>query len=490
MFDFDSVTRGALIDPLQVWRAFDSFWRNRTVVDTRDLVQFQSYASTILELNVHETSYHFTRAQTIPLAEDFLRLPWYPVVIFQDRLVDQSTVLYGGGDNYSAVPEIVYGEQGDPRFLYPLPTAVVSIGTLCDAITDTSVVIDPSQFTFDADSQTLIFSTDPFTLITPKTDATSGRQYIVLWMRNPQFDLNVAFDQIGWVLRYAKSGDNYMEAMKRIWELILLGPSLERYQEGLMVAAGLPYAAEDGETVRRVDNDGFQHLITTDTRVYRAPTTGLTVTVSPGDTLTEGQALTDGIEFMEYAQVLSATADQLPGLLLKIPLSTGVTAELSFANIDTAWTFDAGRPSPWRFPVGGPDASVEQFWADVDSYATANGIDFATLYGLPDSVNPMKRVVQDLIQNSLYVASLDLSAVPENMGRFSDRARFLLLPQDVLVILQQYLDDISDAIDLGTQTSDSVGYGYHAVPTTEVISVAGSGTDLEYFDYAPMVVIA
>lgn len=486
MFDFDDIITTALRDPTRVWLALDSFWRTRTTSDTHDLVKFETYAQTLLELNILAKSNNYISAQTVPVIEDFLRIPWYPVILFQDRLIDQSLVLYGDGYIYDPLPEIVYGQQGLPRFLYPMSEPLVSATEICDAITDTTVVLDQTQFSYDALQQRFVFGTDPFTLIAPKTDAGSGRQYIVLWLRNPQFDLGVPFDWAGWVVKYERSGENYAATLQSIWELVILGPSVERYQQGLLRAAGLPYVSVGGEIVRRVENDGFRHLISTDTMTYGAPLTVVPI-VDQGDVLVHGAPLTDGIKFLDYEAVLTAADTTIPGLLLKIPLSTGTVAELSFANVDVVWTYDALRPSPWRFPVGGDPTDVEQFWIDVDAFAVANSIDFQTIYGLPGPVNPMKRVVQDLLQNSLYVASLRLSEMPDVFGGFSDRAR-LLLPMDVLLVLQQFLDDISDAYDLGAETSDVLGYGYHAAVPTEVISVPGNGTDLTYYDYTPLVV--
>lgn len=484
MFDYDQIIRQALIDPDQQWRALDSFWRNRTDLDTHDLLHFQAWASTVLELNIHARSNHFVQSQTVPEIQPYLRQPWYPIVLFQDRVVNQSLVLYGGGFDYASPEEIVYGEEGDPRYLYPVNRPIYSVGSISDGLTSPTIVIDPSQFSYDRVQQRLVFDIDPFSLIPVKTDQESGRQYIVLWLRNAEFDLDVPFDQAGWVAKFDRSGDNYAQALKSIWELVLLGPSLDRFEQGLMRAAGLPFALAS-ETVRRVENDGYQNLISTDSRVYVAPLSGLSPTVAPGDELQEGQPLTDGIQFLEYEQVLTASDTLLPGLSLRIPLSTGRVASLTFANIDTDWTFEASRPSEWRFPIGGDDQDIEQFWTDVQTYATDNGLDLATVYGLPAAVNPMQRVVQDLLQNSLYVATMNLADLPDTMGGFADRAR-LLLPKDVLLVLQQFAGSVSDTYDLGAETSDTVDYGYHVVVPTETISV--SGTDLTFFDYAPLVV--
>ncbi len=99
----------------------------------------------------------------------------------------------------------------------------------------------------------------------------------------------------------------------------------------------------------------------------------------------------------------------------------------------------------------------------------------------------MYRIIEDLLQNSLFVASVDLAQIPQNPGTFADRARELL-PQDILLVLQQDVGVFEDAINLETSTSGTVYYGYNAAPPTEIISISGGGTDLTYFDLTPLVV--
>jgi len=497
--------RAALIDPNQTWALLDSFWREEVSQTTEDLVHYQMWASLLCELSIHAKAQHFLNAQTVPenetghTQEAALNIPWVPLVLFQDRLVDQSIHQYGDGFVYGGPPLIQYGEEsGTPSYRLLPSRPFREITNFTDAVTEPLVVIDQSQVSYDQQSGEVVISVDPFTLIPAKTDQTSGRLYIVLWMRNPLLDLNVPFDWTGWVVKYDRETlDKYAETLKYIWELVLLGPSIGRYKQGLMTAMGFPFAEQDDQ-IQRVDTDGYQLLISTDATVYKAVDADVSAVVSPGDEVREGQPLTDGVTFLEYPDTTTASFSVLPGLLLRVPLSTGVVAELTFANIDTQWTYDASRPSPFRFPVGGNDDLVEQFWVDVDTFATANSIDFQTLYGLSipgtpgptgDAVNPMDRIITDLLHNSLFVASVQLSDMPLDPGSFHDRAR-LLLPQDTLFVLQQLVDDQADVYDLGTETSDSVEYGYNTTITTEVISVPGSGTDLTYFDYTPLVVIS
>lgn len=502
--DYDALIKTALEEPNEVWSLLDSFWRSRTDASTETLVHYQTFAALTLMLNTHAKHLHLLSTQDVPQMTSWVKQPWFPLVIFKDRLTNSSLYKYGDPTlTYQSPSLIVYGEvESTSRFVYRLPSQLITIHDIpefVDSITTSRVVIDPSQFSYDNMTGDIEFLLDPFTIVTPKV-SSDGREYIVLWMRNPEIDLNVPFDQVGWVLKYDRvSVQTYAESLKSVWELALLGPSWGRYRRGLLDAMGLPYARSDAQVVR-VDNDGWQWAITTDQgQLYTvAPSTDIQPLVSAGDLVKQGDPLTDGVVFAEYAETLNLSSSALSGLLLRVPLSTGEVAAITFANTATEWTYEAGRPSEFRFPVGGDDPAIEQFWVDVDTFATANGIDFQTLYGLSvpgspgptgDVVNPMHRIIQDLLHNSLVVASVTLSELPEHPGGYHDRAR-LLLPTDILLILHQIVDDVSDSYDLGTETSDSVTYGYNTDVPTEVISVSGSGTDLIYFDYVPLVVIS
>lgn len=485
MFNSDNLIKNCLINPDQTWVTLDSFWRANVTPNTQDLLHFQSWASLLLELNVHSRSTYFTSGYSVPTLQPFLTLPWYPIVLYEDRLSDVSFILYGDPYEYSPIPEIFYGQAGPPQFVYPLPFNVVDVPELTNAVTDPTVVLDHSQFVFDPLTGKLTFSVNPFTLINSKIDAGSGRSYIILWVRNLQLDLNMPFDQVGWVIKYDQLNQaSYADGLKALWELVLLGPSLERYQRGLMAAMAFPYALTAG-VVTRVDDDGWQWIISTEAETYTVLKVDATPTVEGGDQLTIGQPLTDGVLFLEYQQLLTVSNDVLPGLVLQIPLSTGVVAQLSFANITTAWTYDVARPSPWRFPIGGDLGQVEQFWIDSAAYAAANSIDLATVYGLPATVNPMVQIVTDLPQNNLYVVSVDLRNIPRNPGGFHDRARQLLPPSALIVLEQLVADDIADTYD-STTVAQTITYGYNAAVPTEVISV--TGTDLTYNDLTPLVV--
>ena len=484
MFD----TENALIvgieqNPNQVWLGLDSFWRTQVVQSDADLVRYQTYATLVTYMATLSSLQNFRDAQSIATLRPFAVVPWYPIIIFEDHLINLSYPLYGGGAHYSAVPEIFYGQTGADLFEYPLVPQFNSITTLYDSITETEHVLDNSKFSYTADTRTINFLVNPFTYLNVRT-TPSGERYIILWARNPELDLGVPFDWTGWLLKYQEpSSQAYVESLRNLYSLDVKGPSILSFKEGLSVAAGFP-VAKAPEIVRSVVDDGYQNAVITDTMVYHAPLT-VNVITPPGTLLKVGEPITDGIKFFDgYLAIAAASSTDVPGLIFRVPLSTGRVAQLFFLNATEQWSYNALRPSPYRFPVGGDPADVEQYWVD-------RNVNFITYYPsiTPGAnVNPMQLIVGDLIKNGIYIAAMNLSNLTETAAGFADRA-LLALPQESYIVIQQAVvsSPVADDLNLGTDTAEHVGYGYSAGPATDVAST--SGASLVYLDYTPLVAV-
>jgi hypothetical protein len=201
--------------------------------------------------------------------------------------------------------------------------------------------------------------------------------------------------------------------------------------------------------------------------------------VAIGDEVTRDQPLSLGVQFFEGLEAATAAPSVLPGIAFTVPLPSG-DVQLFAPNQTLAWSYDAFRPSPWRFPLGGETADVEAYW-------TALNVDLSTYYALVPAqpVNPMQLLVNDLWKNAITVAAVNLSSVEGSVLGFVDRAMMALSPA-TYIIIQQSVGNYSDTIDTAPWP-DVVGYGYHA-STSDVISV--SGTDLILSDYAPLVTLS
>lgn len=461
----------------------DSFWRQYTAPSTRDLVQYQSFADLILYVNNRSKYSHLRGVQNVNEITPFVTTPWYPVVLYQSRLSQNSYPLYGEGYHYSSMPEIVYGQKLGTRVVVTLQAHVVDPGLIFDAVVDSTVCIDSSQYRYDTNSGRLYFNVDPFTLITNRTTST-GEVYIIIWLKNSQLNLDAPYDQVGWVIGYEGINSlNYVESLKYLWKMILKGANLRDYQNGLISALGFPVVTST-EEVQYVADDLYRNLIITPTSVYAHLTEPA---VTTGDTIYPGQSIFSGIAFFEYEQILAATRSQIPGLACTLPTRSGFVVQLVFVNDTVFWTYDANRDSPFRFPVGGSPADVELFWTDVQAYLTETGFDITNLIDTSSEINPMRFLVQNIIKNNIFITSVDLTCLTSPIPGFADRVRSLISPA-TLLILNQKIGETSDTLELDSEIVETIQYGY-STSLTEVIAPTGSGFDLVYTDLVPFVVI-
>jgi len=485
--EYDALIRNSELEPDELWYLLDSFWRHRTVPASNSLVRYLTYGMLVAFLNNYARSKSFQSAYNIQILETYLRLPWCPIIIYENDLREESFVAYGEGYDYDPTPEIYYGQAGViTRWVYPIATEFVRVDGFTNAITNATYWAGPSSAIINRGRSQLEFLYDPFDSVTAKVDVTTGQRYIILWAQNLEIDLEVPFDQIGWVLEYkSPNSEHYARSLRQLWKLVIHGPSLATYVSGLNAALGYPLAAADG-TIIAVQPDGYQTLVSTEDNTYPGLLTW-PLTKLAGDTLQRDEPIFAAVRPYEYDAVLLASSTEIPGLVLNFPFSNGTFGALGFANIVTAWSFELGRPSEWRFPISGSPADIEKFWVDVDTFAVANGVNFQTLFGLPAAVNPMKLLVAQLLKSKVVVIRVPLALIPvQNPAGFHDRALALFSPGTMLV-LQQDIGSLFDIYDLGTTTSETVGYGYHIPAPTETISVPGNGTALVYFDYTPFV---
>lgn len=489
MSDFDTVTYGVLTSPDQVWEQLDSFWRTAAATSSASLVQYQTYASLLYYLaNNQAVAKSAARMANPTTYNPYVESPWFAIVVYQDQFINNSYRLYGEGYDYSLTPEIYYGEAGTTDWIAKPGWPIVDIGSLCDSVTATTKVIDRSRMRYDRVRGELHVAVDLFAEFPVKVDAQSGKNYVVVWCRNVQFDQSLLFDCVGWQSQLIMpASEVYAKSLALLRDMVVNGLTVGRLERLVNTAAGLP-VAEKAEYVRYITNDGWRRHVITDTSVYSFPTT-LTATVSVGTLLRPGQGLSSGVIVAEGAAVQALTFQQLPGVVASVALSTGVVAQLTFQNQALQWTYDAGRPSPWRFPIGGDLSAVEQYWIDVWARQNATGVFLDTVYGLtppgPVPVVPSQVFLSDIVSNVVTALIVNVVDIPQSAATVLDRVA-RLLPPSACLIIQQRIDDMNDTIDAGTYV-DTVTCGVQEHPT-DTVSV--SGTDLLLVDHTPLVVIS
>ena len=475
------------VNPERVWRELDSFWRTHTAPTTRDVVRVQTIAQYLAAANLAESAALERRLQLITPEMRGYRPLFFPLVVYRHMLNDLSYVLLDSGLLIDSPPEFLIGEPGAPRFEAPCPADLRTVGTVTDAVFSPRVVLGPHDIWVE--NGKLRFTRDPFDIFTPQTDNT-GSEFVLLWLRRPLMSSESLALQVGWLLRMKEKGALYTDVLRPLYDLVALGFSLGRYRDGVAAALGYSFAA-GGETVVEVTDDGYRRLVITDRNVYAAPLSAA-VLVAPGDQPSAGSSLTDCVQIFEGAPLLDADVYALPGLALTVNLSTGYPVGIVVANLATEWSYAPGRPSPWRFPVGGTPIDVEQYWVDVAARNAELGVDFETVFALDplgtNPVNPMRFVLTEVLAANVVVTSVRLSE-DTPITPFFDRIG-QLMPAGTLFVLQQALpEEVGDGIDTST-FANVVSAHYNVTADTDVISVPGSGTDLTYTDLSPLVVIS
>ncbi len=478
----DTVAADLLQNPDQIWLGLDSFWREKLVAADGDLVKFTTYAAALAYIaHVRSVVNAVNGNQQFSAPESLVTVPWYPVVVFQDQYTLSNYRAYGDGDLY-AVGVTTYGQTGTSKWTVGVDNSIVSAGALVDAVTNSTVVVDRSLFSIG--SSTLTTNIDLFSLLTPKTDETSGRQYAVVWLKNAKLDYDLVRNGIGWIVKHsATAGETYDRALRYLYELTTLGVTIGRVEAFLNAASGLPVANEE-EVVRRVIDDGGLKHVVTDSTSYQLPS-DVTVVPTAGTVLEKYSGMSSVIRVIGGSGVAALSSAVLPGVVLNVPLSTGASVSLGFKNSATTWSYDAGRPSPWRFPVSGETADVEQFWVDCWARQQASGTLLSDVYSLSDpgsyAVNPMLVALSDVADNNTLAILVDYVNCPVSPAAALDRVS-QLLPAWPITIIQMSTATVVDALDMSAAPGDPrVGYG---TGTTDLYSFSN------LVDYQPLVTIS
>lgn len=429
---------------------------------------------------------HQVKATSSQTVEGTYTVPWWPLVIFKQQLINRSYITYGGGYNFGGFN---YGDTTGSRWDYPVAFRIENIPAITDSVTASSKWLTLADFTWDKNSQSIQFAIDPFTVFTKKV-TTSGEEYIVIWVRNLTIDLGWAFSQIGWPLQYKGGGDVYASTLKPLSSTVIEGPSDLQFRIGVAKAAEVA-VANTTEYVLDVVDDGYRKLVITESQVYGFPNT-LTSLTSATKLVRAGDSLSSAMNWLSLTELNSVSASTLPGLVFKIPLSTGVIADIVAPNKSVNWTYDAVRPSPWRFELGGTDADVAQFWQDCHDRQVSFGTTLQSAFSLTPpgpgpSVNPMIMLIQQLIGNNILICAVDLANTSLSPAGFWDRA-VIDQNQAGYIRLHQGVGSSSDVLDLGVATAETVSTMYLAQAATENVSV--SGTDLILSDPAPLVTLS
>ena len=415
---------------------------------------------------------------------------WYLLTVRESDAKNLASIYQGGDLVYGPQTGAVegrpagfvqtYAGQDNPDvFQIPLPGVLREARyTLQNTVTLPSIVwVYGVDYTIDGDRNVLRFASDLFkNPAVAIRDVLSETGEIVdrelgLWVYRGAFDLDAIWEYFGYVLSMKlKSSQDYKDLLNALWDMHVLGPSLQGFQSFLAAAAGAPTIIDASETVEVVRTEGDTKLVVTTTHSYRVPATA-TIVVFVGDVLHSGDPITDAVWLNELS---GANPDYSSISALAISPSFTTTEylnELIFRNERVALEYlgpdDDGKVLV-RFEVSGFPADVDLFWEKANTAGKAAGATLAELLdqrinkvgqppasALPAFVNPIEMVIGNIMRNNLFVIRMNAASFGTNApgSVMLSFLRSVIPPHTTYVVLYQ-LSAFEEEIDLATDGAE------------------------------------
>ena len=341
---------------------------------------------------------------------------------------------------------------------FPVESAVKGAPVVCNRLTSPSVTLLAGlDFSLDPVLSLISFRENPFdNADIPKRDVYAGSEIVdrelVLWLFRPQLDRDLVWTHVGYPWRIdLPAGQGYKDLLNALWDAAVRGTADFDVRRIFSTVFDVPLVRNEEETVEVIDTgDPAALVIVTDQEVYRFSQTA-SPSVSVGDTVRQGDVLTDTLAFFEFNRGQVPSAGQLPALTLgREFLGTAYADGLTFENrrqdteIDTSGVF-----TELRFPLGGWPNDVEQFWEAMQARGIATGQTLANLLDtrespagepaagdLPAAVNPLEFLAANVLRTNTLVVKVKLATIGENSLPLTGlRALRRVLPPHTVVIL-------------------------------------------------------
>jgi hypothetical protein len=440
--------------PQQLIAAIGSFWGN--VYDGRDFVVdlLQGRAAVVRQAfaDLQETASSLSR-HTIPV---FHKKDWQRLTIVASQVNNSviNPLLYDAGAAYDSGLQY-NGALSRSDFAFACPSPLRNCHTIFDAPSTATVSLSLNiDFILDTVNGVVAFRNNPFTdpRFSPQTvfDGASSDQTLDLWLFSGDYETNQLYLQYGSVLGVQlPSSDAYKQLLNAVFDAMVQGTAMQQIQSFMSAITGIPLAAGT-EVVQLVTQDASGRLVITDQNVYRF---GFSATplVTVGQTVTQGQALTDGLQIYELNQ------GKIPAGLQSLAVGSGVLAEgyyqdLVFQNmtVPTVVTTDANGFTELQFQIGGFPGDVTAFWDSVHAAGLAAGQTLAdlldtrpvkdgqpTAIALPTTINPLQFLISNVLRSNAFVVMFTPSSGNSNAIGF-DNLRLLhkiLPPQTIMFVV-------------------------------------------------------
>lgn len=363
----------------------------------------------------------------------FHREDWYYLTFLESEM-DSAVIRYGDGITYGSGYQ--YGvKAARSAFAVPLPAGLQNAQFMFNRILQPSLTYTGGvDFEIDTQRGLLTFRADPFEseLVSKRNIVNSAGdivdRQVGLWVYNGTFDLQYLWYHWGYALQvYMASSDYYKDFLNALADCYVQGPSLAAVQGLISALTGVPIVQETQETVEKILQTTDVLQVVTDKHVYELlPNANLVV--AEGDVLSGGAPLTDAFLLLELNERMP-TAAELPGFAFGPEFIAGEyfsTLLFENKNVDLQYLgVDENDKAVVRFEISGFPPDVEKFWTDVHRKGLESGkvladyLDTRTVRdvpptpaNLPAQVNPLRLVLDNLMDNNLMLVVLRPTQFP------------------------------------------------------------------------------
>lgn len=475
--------------PSQLAALLGTHWS--AIYGSRQFVEDLAYSRAQLDqqsLQNLQEAIDATSRLTLPVYHTDL---WYQLVLTESDMnaAGNAGLAYGDGAQYgvqdSGSPEYQYGRAADwDTYGFPVPDTLQDVSLLFNRIFSPSLTWHNGiDFTFDADRHVIRFRSNPFAdarlpVRTVYENGVAADREVCVWVFRGKFDATHIYDHYGYPVGvYGESSANYKTLVNALWDGFVEGPHLQAVVDAVAAVADVPTVTSDSETVEAVLDDSRHQLVITDANVYRLSQND-TATVSAGDTVYQGQLLSNAAQIFELHR--GEAGSSLKGLTLdKGFLVAGFLGGLTFVNREVDLEVDtSGDFTKISFEIGGWPGDVSAFWDAIHERGVAKGQTLAhlldqrtnqvgepTAAALPSTVNPLEFLTKYVLRNNAFVVQLK----PQQFGSNSlplvqlRHLRRLLPPHLALIVVVQLTAD-SDVVDLDNTTSGGPDYEETVTP--------------------------
>jgi len=455
-----------------------SFWNN--VFGQREFVRDILFAKGQLEQQtVQQLTELFDSVSRFKLPPFHLER-WYLITLLESDLNQgkAAQLLYDGEVDYDPTGPFKYGVPRQlNQFTWDAPAELVDTGVLVNRIHDASLTMTRGV-DFLLEDGSLFFRENPFdNPLVPVRDIVVGQEVvdrqIGLWVFQAKFDWDYIFEQFGYVIQLSlESGDEYKGMINAVFDALVEGTTQRSVENAFEAMTGSTLVQNPTETVKAIVDEPGRQLVITDQVVYEYSDL-VSVIVSVGDKVIEGQALVDTLQFFEFNRGQCPTQEQCQAVALgRGFLGRGFFGDLVFENKSTPLvveTDDEGYTKvSWE--IGGFPTDVVKFFDDLHANGLAAGQTLANLLdtrtnkvgepqasNLPTTINPFEFLCQNVLRNHAYLAKIRTAgfgpgAVGMNAGKI---LRKVHPPQTALIIAAElaHTDDPIIMEDPGTETA-------------------------------------